>query len=203
MWRMPALGCLLILFAGRVSLCPEHPSASPSFNRENGLARLRSKVDVEPVRDLTTEAVVGHYSSPYELRQRVVPLSGNDLYLFPDGTYIYCSWSDIPPTAIQDKGTWNLSGDELTLTSDPEITWKPGVERRYLLVRRPSHGQEILAVGLDRDLRYFEEHADDDPDFMLLLVSKARIKGLSEKESMQVKKKLMREAWRPKFYRWE
>ena len=24
-------------------------------------------------------------------------LSGDDLYLFPDGTYIYCEWADIEP----------------------------------------------------------------------------------------------------------
>jgi hypothetical protein len=74
---------------------------------------------------------------------------------------------------------------------------------RYLLVRRRSHTQEILAVGMDRDLRYFEEHAKDDPEFMLLLVAKVRVNGISEEESIKLKKKLIREAWRPGFYKSE
>jgi len=166
------------------------------------LARLRSKLDVERLSDMTIDTIVGRYSStPDELRRRVVPLSGDDLYFFPDGTYFYYVWSDIPPATIRDKGKWALSRDGLTLTSDSDITWNPGAERRYLLVRRRSHPQEILAVGMDRDLRYFEEHADDDPEFMLLLVSKVRVNVISGKESIELKKKLLREAWRPRFYK--
>lgn len=56
---------------------------------------------------------------------------------------------------------------------------------------------------MDRDLRYFEEHAKDDPEFMLLLVAKVRVNGISEEESIKLKKKLMREAWRPGFYKSE
>jgi hypothetical protein len=27
-------------------------------------------------------------------------------YLFPDGSYFYYVWSDIPPATIRDKRTW-------------------------------------------------------------------------------------------------
>jgi hypothetical protein len=196
--------CLLALFVCNVLLGQEHSSVVQSPDHGRSLARLRSKIDVERPSDLTTNAIVGHYSStPDELRRRVVPLSGDDLYVLPDGSYLYYVWSDIPPGTIRDKGTWVVSGDELTLTSDSDITWNPGAERRYLLVRRRSQTQEILAVGMDRDLRYFEEHAGDDAEFMLLLVAKVRVNGISAKESIGLKKKLMREAWRPGFYKSE
>jgi hypothetical protein len=164
---------------------------------------MRDKIDVERIVDLTPKTVTGHYSSaPEELikTKKVVPLSGSDLYLFPDGSYFYYFWSDVPPPTILDKGHWVLSGGELKLTSDPDVSWKPGAERRYLLVRRRSHPQEILAVGADDDLPYFERNPKDDPELMLLLVSKMRIAGISRKESAGLKDKLMREGWRPDFY---
>jgi hypothetical protein len=161
---------------------------------------MHDKIDVERIGDLTPNSAAGHYSSaPEELTKKVVPLSGSDLYLFPDGSYFDYFWSDVPPPTIQDKGHWVLSGGELKLTSDPNVSWKPGTERRYLLVRRRSHPQEILAVGVD-GLPFFEQHAKDDPELLLLMVSKMRITGISPKESAGLKDKLMREGWRPDIY---
>ena len=96
-----------------------------------------------------------------------------------------------------------MIGDELTLTSDVEIRWNPGAERRYSLFRRNSHPQEVLAIGLPRDLKYFDRHAKDDPELMLLIVSKKRIGPNDQNSSADLKKRLMREAWRPEFYKSE
>jgi len=199
--RTLGLTCLWVLVLCSLLPAQEHSSSIRSPGPEPGFARLRSKIDVELLGDLTTSSVAGHYSSsPDELTKQVVPLGGDDLYLFPDGSYFYIFWSDIPPATIQDKGHWIVSGNELRLTSDPDITWKPGAERRYLLVRRHSHPQEILAVGAARDLSYFEQNAKDDPEFMLLLVSKTRICGITPGETVALKEKLLRDAWRPDFY---
>ena len=193
--------CLWALMVCALLFGQEHSSSIRPRSPESSFPRLRSKVDVEQLGDLTTKSVSGHYSStPDELRKQVAPLSGDDLYLFPVGTYIYYVWSDIPPATIRDKGRWVVSGNEVKLTSDPDITWNPGAERHYLLVRRHSHAQEVLAIGIDRDLPYFEQNATDDPDFMLLIVSKTRIAGISSKDSAELRAKLMRDAWRPDFY---
>jgi hypothetical protein len=193
--------CLLALVVCGALHGQQRSSATRSLSPEIGLEGLRSKMDVERVGDLTTNAVAGQYSSsPDELRKRVVPLSGDELYLFPDGSYIYLFWSDIPPATIQDKGHWVASEGEVRLTSDSDITWSPGAERRYLLVRRRSHLQEILAIGLERDIPYFEKNADRDPEFQLLIGSKMQISRISSKESAQLKEKLMHDAWRPDFY---
>jgi hypothetical protein len=200
--RRTGLACLCILIVSGMAYAQQRPSSMRSTSAETSFARLRSKINVERVGATTMNSVAGHYSSsPEELRKEVVPLSGNDLYLFLDGSYLYVEWSDIPPTTIRDKGKWAVSESEITLTSDPDIKWKPGAERHYLLVRRSGHADEILAVGADYDSRYFEEHSKDDPDFMLLLVSKARINGISGKDTDELKNKLMREAWRPDFYK--
>jgi len=201
MRRTSGLMCLWALVVCALLVGQERSSSIRSLSPESSFPRLRSKVDVEQLGDLTTKYVSGHYSStPDQLRKRVVPPGGDDLYLFPDDTYIYCVWSDIPPATIRDKGHWVVSGNEVKLTSDPDITWNPGAERHYLLVRRRSHAQEVLAVGIDRDLPYFEQNAKDDPDFMLLIVSKTRIAGISSKDSAELKEKLMRDAWHPDFY---
>jgi hypothetical protein len=196
--------CLSVLVVCSVVLAQQHPPSTRSSDADRSFARLRSKIDVQRVGAPTMKSVAGHYSSNSdELRTQVVPMGGHDLYLFPDGSYLYLEWSDIPPTTIGDKGKWAVSQSEVRLTSDPDIRWKPRAERHYLLIHRSSHANEILMVGADSDSRYFEQNAKDDPEFMLFLVSKARINGISEKEASELKEKLMRDAWRPDFYKSE
>lgn len=59
------------------------------------LLRLQAKVQVDPVPVLTQSHLAGKYSDP--TREFSPGLSGNDLYLFPDGTYVYDEWADIQP----------------------------------------------------------------------------------------------------------
>jgi hypothetical protein len=192
--------CLWALMACAL-LFGQEPSSIRPLSPEGSFQRLRSKADVERLGDLTTKSVSGHYSSTTdELRRRVSILDGDDLYLFPDGTYIYCAWTDIAPVTIRDKGRWVVSGNEIELTSDPDIKWYPRAERHYLLARRRSPRREVLAIGIDRDLTYFEQNAMDNPNFMLLLLSKTRIAGISSKDSAALREKLMREAWHPDFF---
>jgi hypothetical protein len=64
-----------------------------------------------------------------------------------------------------------------------------------------SKPTEVLLVGLSRALPYFEEKADDDPDSMLLLVAKPRTQPIHKAAAARIKAKLMREAWRPEYFR--
>jgi hypothetical protein len=166
------------------------------------LERLRAKTRVDAVTEVAPAQLTGQYTStPKELQKRVGPfLSGNDLYLFPDGTYIYCEWTDIEPVTVYDKGTWAFKNGEVALTSDPEITWKPRAERAYVAVHRWSRTAEILLVGTGRDLDYFEKHAGNDPEFMLLVSAKKREKTFSQQEAEKLKVTLMKDAWRPKYF---
>jgi hypothetical protein len=167
------------------------------------LERLRAKVSVESVTDASIERLAGHYkNTSKEIRERVGGfLSGDDLYLFPDGTYIYCEWSDISPITISDKGTWTLVKNSVELKSGPEITWDPGAyrqyDRKYVAIRRSSQPKEVLLVGVEYKLSNFEEAAGDDPGFMLLVVSMKRESPIDGKHTTALKAKLMKSAWRP------
>jgi hypothetical protein len=167
------------------------------------LVRLRAKIPVDPVTDLTPLKIAGQYANPgKELVRRIGgALSGDVLYIFPDNTYVYCEWADIMPTTVFDKGTWDISDGILKLTSSPEITWNPGVERRFLVVHRRSHAAEVLLVGIDKKLPYFEEQSGDDPETMLLIVAKQRGNTISQAKAVQLKAKLMSESWRPEYFR--
>jgi hypothetical protein len=170
---------------------------------QEALGRLRAKLAVEAVTDTSSARLAGQYtSSSEELRRRVGPfLSGNDLYLFPDQSYIYCVWTDIQPVTIFDKGTWRVKDGFLELTTSADVTWKPNLEREYIVVHRASRPDEIVLVGAKDGLSYFEQNAGDDPEFMLLVVSKVRRTPLTRRKSAKLKARLMRESWRPEFFR--
>ncbi len=94
--------------------------------------------------------------------------------MFPDGSYIYCQWADIQPTTVYDKGIWKAHEGLVELKSDREVTWDPRIDRKFVAFHRHSRSKEILIIGLEHDLPYFEKEAGDDPGFMLLLVAKKR-----------------------------
>lgn len=186
----------LTLLAILLQLVNAPSAASP-------LDRIQAKMTVVSVANLTLVQIAGQYKNPSnELIKRVGgPLSGNSLYIFPDNTYIYCEWADIMPNTVFDKGTWSFSEGVLRLKSAPEITWDPELERRFLAVRRPFHAKEIILVGIEKELPYFEKDAGDDPELMLLIVARLRDKAVSQASAAGLKASLMREGWRPDFFR--
>ena len=167
------------------------------------LERLQAKIDVVSVASLTPPQVAGQFNNPSgEQNKRTPPMGRDSLFLFPDKTYIYTFATDIPPDTISDKGTWTLNGDIVDLKSDKDVTWRSKrSERRYVLVRRVGHDGELFAVGTERQLTYFEEHAKDDPEFMFLLNSLKRERAIAEAETVALRKKLMQAKWKPYFYR--
>jgi hypothetical protein len=166
------------------------------------LGRLRAKVPVEAVASVPPAQFAGRYTTTSEeLGKLTGPfMGGEDLYLFPDGSYIYCEWSDNAPLTIYDKGTWKLGRGLVELKSDPKVTWNPEIERQYMAVRRKSSNKEILLVGTKEDLRRFEKNAGDNPGFMLLVIARKRESLFTSESAASVKARLLREAWRPAFF---
>ena len=105
------------------------------------------------------------------------------------------------PNTVFDKGVWSLEGYTLRLRSDLDIRWKPEFEREFMALRRPSHKNEILLMGLEKSSPYFEAHSGDDPELMLLIVTLRREKPVNPTAAATLKARLMREAWRPDFFR--
>lgn len=179
------------------------PQTSNHKTERAPLVRLQAKIDVVSVPNFTLSELAGQYTSDSdELRKRVVPMGSDNLFVFPDNTYIFTTVSDVPPDTISDKGKWVLDGDILRLESDKDITWKSKrVERRLIIVRRRGHDGELFLVGIDRQLPYFEQKAKDDPEFMFLLCSLKRERTISAAEAASLRKKLIKDKWQPGFYR--
>jgi hypothetical protein len=159
------------------------------------LARLRARVAVDLIE---AGALAGRYQVP---PVGLGGLAGDELHLFPDGTYVYCEWADVEPLTVHDKGQWRSSGGLLALTSDADITWDPGAERQYIVVRRTSQQGEALLIGVQRHLRILEQVEDmnDDQLLWLSLSRSGMYKDL--RVAARTKAKLMREAWRPESFR--
>jgi hypothetical protein len=171
---------------------------------EAALGRIRPRVAVGWVTE-NRESIAGKYTStPKELGAGF--LSGEDLHLFPDGTYIYCEWADVMPLTVLDKGTWHLSGLTIELTSDPDVTWKPlwgccsPLERRYLLLRRAGRKRDALLMAMGYGLSGLEEDSKDDPDLMLLINGLLRAEAYDRRKATKVKSRLMKDAWRPEAF---
>lgn len=169
-----------------------------AMTQPSPVERLQARVQVDSVRVATMGSLAGKYSNP----PRVLgpALSGNDIYLFPDGTYIYCEWADIEPLTVYDKGRWRFEGGLLSLSSDSEISWDPGAERQYVVVHRRSRPQELLLIGALSDISRFEEGAKDDPETMLLVIAKERSSKIAGRHTKKIKARLMKESWRPEHF---
>jgi hypothetical protein len=166
------------------------------------LERIHARVAVVPVSGNTASLAGKYTSTPEELTSRWGggSLSGDELHLFPDGTYVYCEWADVEPMTIYDKGAWHVSGKTVTLSSDPEIKWDPNAGREFLLLRRETRTREVLLVGLKDGIDYFEKEADAEPEFMLLLVGLLRVHKYDQRDARQTKAELMKRAWRPEYF---
>jgi hypothetical protein len=185
---------LLLVFSGQAR------EGTPTLNP---LERLQAKVSVGPLGTVDKSGLAGLYTNPpKDLVRRIGGvLSGDELYLFPDGTFIYCEWADIQPLTIYDKGQWTFTNGAVNLKSDADVAWDPKADRTYLAVRRQSHRSEILLVGVHTDLTHFEQEARDDPETMLLIVSKGTRSKLTPAGSKRIKKKLFQESWRPQAFK--
>jgi len=72
---------------------------------------------------LALRLISGQFNNPSdELSWRVPPIGRDSLFLFPDGTYIYTTTTDVPSDTISDKGTWTFDGSIVHLQSDKDVT---------------------------------------------------------------------------------
>src|SRR5579863_2646611 len=119
-----AIGKMLWLSGAAIALFVVQTSNQKS-ETATPLKRLQAKIDVVSVPNLTPSELAGQYTNASEELSRHVPAMGaENLFVFPDKTYIFTFVTDIPPDTISDKGTWSMDGDTLLLESDKDITWK-------------------------------------------------------------------------------
>ncbi len=177
-------------------------SAAGLAAQQAPLIRLQAKVAVVPVADLTLSHLAGKYSDP--TKEFSPSLAGNNLYLFPDGEYIYDEWADIQPLTIYDEGRWSVEDGIIVLSSDKEISWDPGEEHKYIAVARRSHRDEILLIGIGKALARFEEaeeasSKETETDFMMF--AKDLRMAITRSSAARIKKKLLRTEWKPAYFK--
>ena len=187
---MKLLAILCALFQAATGASPSSP-----------LERIPSKTVVEDLSSLEAVRIAGVFKNPGKSLIKKIggTLSGDILYLFPDGTYIYIKWSDVSPEAISDKGVWTHSHGLVELVSDAEVKWKPGIDRHLIVLRRGSVRDEVLLFELDQ-LPNFEKNAGGDPESMLLIIAKERLKRVKTSEAPKLKAALIKSFWDPKVH---
>jgi hypothetical protein len=163
-----------------------------------GFDRIRTKIGIESGPTVSTEIAALYVNPPNELAQKS-DSSGirTNLYLFPDQTYLFAERGPFLPATIFDKGTWRLGSGVLELKSDPDVTWNPDLERRFLMLHRTAHSEEVLLVGADKAVNRFETLARGNPEIALLTVAKQRIKIITAEQATRIRDDVMRKAWHP------
>ena len=161
------------------------------------LDRLRARVDVQ-LAAVDAPRLAGHWSEG-------PGLTGGDLYLFDDGTYISTEWGCVLPETIHDKGRWTVAAGVLFFEPDADVTWKlqRGGDRRYVAL---ASGAAVRLFGLDGSLEAFEDLTDSWPDekpqewleVLSLTMTAERFKGA---EGRRRRAELLETAWKPDFYR--
>ena len=171
---------------------------SSAFASCDYLPRINNLVPVSAIQSKSFEQSGLFSSSSQELSKRIGGfLSGGDLYLYSNGSYIYTEWADLMPETIFDKGSWQFRSGCIFLKSDSDVKWKTNNPKTFIALRRNKVVDEVFLLGVDRDLEYFEENSGNDPELMLLIT------GLKEAIFLKSKMKqsdLMSRAWNPNFF---
>jgi hypothetical protein len=155
------------------------------------LSRLRARVEIQ-LALVEAPVLAGHWTEG-------PGLTGGELYLFEDGTYISTEWGCVLPETIQDKGHWKLDASVLNLEPDSDVTWslQRGSNRRYAVL---SLGGTMRLLGLDWSLEVFEELAADEPNEWLEVLSLSQAKRWKGTQGRRRKAELLKMAWRPTYY---
>ncbi|PKO19821.1 hypothetical protein CVU37_02195 [candidate division BRC1 bacterium HGW-BRC1-1] len=161
--------------------------------------------DREAVRSpdpLTTASVAGYYADPGPTKKGA--LSGFDLYLFPDETFIYLEWADIMPRTIMSKGAWALENGYVALHDDGE-TSKPHERQPSPSVWLPlvvDLGTTQIPCLMDGQWWYgdFMENPRESGDpSSIIWSSLEKSSDLPISETTALKADLKRKHWRPHY----
>lgn len=152
--------------------------------------------------DHPEQAFTGEFTQSPEVAQRAgAAMAGNHLHLFSDHTYIYLEWADILPPTIYDKGAWSFDGHVIRLETDNTVPQKYACQDKVYapITAEISGAKQLFLIGIDREYCYFQENAKLGDDFMFLLCFRARVAPSGNDAA--TKAKLMKDAWRPDFFR--
>ena len=137
-------------------------------------------------------------------------LSGEDLFLFPDSTYIYAEWCDMRPLTIHGKGSWSVSNSIVRLTDDGEIQSRHyGAPPVFLALALTNTSLPRIFTNVPSDriflvadqIEFIESLRKGLAELDLVSFGLERRKTIQPSEVKKLKRKLMRESWSPDFFK--
>lgn len=144
------------------------------------------------------DASVNDYAARYSSFSQGPQLSGSDIYLFPDGSYMYVRYADLLPPTIHDKGRWGFAEGILTLESDASIPESARThDVRYVAL---VHEDDLFMLGAEKEYSYFITNGLENPSLLLEIISHKRAAPLSIVDTDRLKRELMQQAWTPDFF---
>jgi hypothetical protein len=174
--------------------------AVPPCSADECLRRLNVLTAVVEV-SVSDASLSGRYAGGDRL------LSGRDLYLFDDRTFIYSEWADVLRETIFDMGTWALEGRVLVFKSDSGVTWRRRIrfDHRAMAIRVAGGEPDFILIGVDQELalieRALKETDPGTPEDYLRVFGFKRKSSWTPTEASEVKARLLKDAWRPEFFR--
>jgi hypothetical protein len=159
-------------------------------------------VKAVPSSDLSVESAAGHYTHGGGL-------SGFELYLFSDATYIYTEWADMLRETIFEKGAWNVKDGFIVLKPDGSLPAEVShQDHRYvpLLLDKSttiylmSHRWDY-SYFLDNTIKRHAPNAEVGDSTMFGICTMHRVRQLSRAAQEERRRELMSEAWRPEFFK--
>jgi hypothetical protein len=199
------LRCVPFLFLLKGSLAPTMMAESQKNDQERRRAAAVVGAVLERLQRIVpmveraascprAQEPAGRYSSETpSLAQKMGGgyLSGDSMYLFRDGSFLYTEWADVFPEAVMGRGRWSLHDDLLELQSDSVAVKKGGLQDTDYVVFcfRESGRRALRIIGKNRELDQLEKHFVEDPGtaddrrFLVMLYSRERLQEFLTSEA--------------------
>lgn len=178
-----------VVVSGCVLAQPLDREAALSSIRNHCSFGKHSSMKLSPVSE-DFRKFAGHFTASTELAGGgIVLFDGNDLYLFPDASYLYVEWACEMPETIADRGTWSYVDGSIILLTDGTVRGGTNLmDRQYLpILLKSSSEPELRLISVPYD--------PDDCGF-------PSVDKLEGKAARNLKQTLMKTAWRPEFWQW-
>ncbi len=119
-------------------------------------------------------------------------LSGEYLYLFSDGMYIFTHWADIQPETIYEKGTWVFKNGVITNTPDGSLP-KDIFPKDHCFLPLSIRGKKnIFLIGANWDYSYLMENKKPNDYFMFKICTYEQKEQYDGKKDITIKNDLIK-----------
>lgn len=128
-------------------------------------------------------------------------LSGDRLYLFSDGTYVFTHWADILPETIYEKGKWIFHAGVVSNTPDGSLP-KATFPKDHCFLPLSLRGQtNVFLMGANWDYSYLMERKRPNDYYIFRLCAFENREHYDGTKDDSIKADLLQRAWRPDFFK--